>query len=378
MAKPSVLICTVGTSLFVPNLNRLCETPPDDPIKRDIADCYRDKNWHGVAECLQQIPDSDQVCGAEINSIASLIFNGYVAPYCGLYFMHSDTNDGNTIATILVEYFRMKGHSPVEMVAIKDLQDTDPKRFRTKGLRELARQICKVIRDRTPAACAINATGGYKAQIAIAVLLGQAIEVPVFYKHERFPEIISFPPMPVALDFELWMKASGMLFDLERNPEPTAKALYEEEWNEKYECLVEQQEIDGIKYIDLSPTGQIFHETFRERFRNQKDQVLPPAVPESQKKEPTLERAGWPGEHPEVRQFLQRVTNEIGQVIRCATFYYNPSLSERTRFRLGSDGIEGIFSDGSYCVKFRVKTSAKTDGQRAAVVATLNEWLSTR
>ena len=95
-----------------------------------------------------------------------------------------------------------------------------PRRFRTKGLRQLARELCKILRERTPAACAINATGGYKAQIAIAVLLGQAIGVPVFYKHELFPEIIAFPPMPVALDFELWMRASGMLFDLVRDLNP--------------------------------------------------------------------------------------------------------------------------------------------------------------
>lgn len=47
----------------------------------------------------------------------------------------------------------------------------------------------------------IDATGGYKAQIAIAVMFGQALGVDVIYKHESFGNIIDFPPMPVSLDF---------------------------------------------------------------------------------------------------------------------------------------------------------------------------------
>jgi hypothetical protein len=69
------------------------------------------------------------------------------------------------------------------------------------------------------------------------------------------------------------------------------------------------------------------------------------------------------------------VTAQVPQVRRCATFWSSPDLPEETRFRLGPKGIEGIFSDGTYTVKFAVETSAQTDGQRAAVVAALNEWL---
>jgi putative CRISPR-associated protein (TIGR02619 family) len=304
-----------------------------------------------------------------------MITKEHVVAGCGLFFLHSDTDDGRGIAAILKSYFQGKGHSPVESVEVSDLQDHDPKLFRTKGLRNLARKICAVIRDRSAAACAINATGGYKAQIAIGVLLGQAIGVPVYYKHELFSEIIAFPPMPVSLDFELWMRGSGMLYDLERASEPIPANVYADEWDEKYESLVERVPIDGQDYVELSPTGQIFHETFRERFRTDRDQVLPPRVSAAQKRSPRMEDAGWPGAHPEVKSFMSRVTNEVPQVVQCATFYFNPDLAERTRFRDGTNGIEGIYSNGTFTVKFRVETLAQTPGQRAAVVAALNEWL---
>jgi hypothetical protein len=102
--------------------------------------------------------------------------------------------------------------------------------------------------------------------------------------------------------------------------------------------------------------------------------VLPPAVPPGQKQSPHVEDSGHLPKA--VKPFLIRVTNEVPQVARCATFYHNPDCPDRTRFRLGRDGVEGILSDGSYCVKFRVETLAQTPGQQAAVVAALNEWLA--
>ncbi len=397
MTRPSILICTIGTSLFKPNLAGLpkpdgyaawAETvrkqgekePPSLEVVKALREAYAAKDTKAIADGLLRLSPTSRTCGAEVNSIASMIDNGYVPHDCGLFFLHSDTEDGRNIATILKNYYHSNKHAPVGTIEVPDLQDQDPKRFRTKGLRNLARKLCGVIRERSASACAINATGGYKAQIAIAVLLGQAIGVPVYYKHEQFSEIIAFPPMPVALDIEVWMWVSGMLDDLERTAEPIAATMYADEWDEKdaekYESLVERVLIDGETYLELSPTGQIFHETFRERFRTARDQVLPPSVSPEQKRPPRLEQAGWPGEHPEVERFMTKVTNEVPQVKHCATFYFNPDLPKRTHFRLGSDGIEGIYSDGRFTVKFRIETLAKTPGQQAAVVAVLNEWLT--
>lgn len=377
MSKPTTLICTVGTSLLFPNLEGLKQGLADNrlaPEHQALAEAYRRNDWPAVATALRRLPPDDRLCGAEINSIASLAEKAHIAPHCGLYFLHSSTAHGRNIAAVLKAYYEATGPAPVETVEVEDLQDDDPKRFRTKGLRNLARAICCIIRERSAEFCAINATGGYKAQIAVAVLLGQALGVPVFYKHERFSEIIAFPPMPVALDFDLWMQASGLLYDLAQTYEPVLAATYAEEWSEKYESLVERVAIDGEDYLELSPVGQIFHDTFRERFRRSRDQVLPP--PAQQKYPPKLEKSGWPGEHPEVEHFLKKVTEEVPQVIQCATFYYNPDLSQRTRFRCGSKGIEGIYSNGRFTVKFRVEHTATTPGQAAAVVAVLNEWLT--
>jgi len=377
MTPKTILICTVGTSLVQPNLERLksqFEGGSLAPQHRQLVEAYISGDTRGVAQALRRLPPTDRLCGAEINSIAGMIERGYVDPKCGLYFLHSETERGRQISQILKEYYRAVDHQPVELIEVADLQDDEPKRFRSKGLRNLVREIATVVRRHSPLACAINATGGYKAQIAIAVVLGQALGVTVYYKHELFSEVIAFPPLPVALDFQLWMKASGLLSELASDTHELLPASrYQDEWDERYESLVERVKIDDTEYLELSPAGQIFYETFKERFHSVKDLVVPPLAPT--KRPPRLERAGWPGQHPEIEAFMRRVTEEVPFVVQCETFYFNPDLSERTRFLVSAKGIVGVYSDGRYCVKFLVETTAQTEGQRAAAVAALNEWL---
>ena len=377
MRPAHTVICTVGTSLFRPNLAGLRADDPE-PNRQALARAYAAGNWEAVAAGLVTHGPTDRLCGAEINSLASLVAKGYAAADANLVFCHSDTADGQAIGRILEVYFRRAGHSSVQIRTITDLQDRDPRLSRTRGLRNLAREVCKVIRDYGAASCAINATGGYKAQIAVAVLMGQALGVPVYYKHELFDEIISFPPMPVAFDFEAWMRLSGLLFALQAALQPADLVEDYPGDAETLESLVDRETVDGVDYLELSPTGQIFHETFRERFRTTRDQVLPPAVPTGQKKPPHFEDSGHMHAVRGLKAFLEAVTAGVPQVVRCSTFWSHPDLPRPARFWVGAEGVEGQFSDGKALVKFRVETRATSPGQMAAVAATLNEWLQER
>lgn len=361
MSKPQILLCTVGTSLYTGRAKP--GAPPPTPA--------------AILAEVRGLSPSDRPCGAEINSIDSLLRKGHVADNVGLFFFHSDTDDGRAIGGLLRDYFRERGHSPSDMVQIDGLNNV-PRSFRTHGLRNLARQICRVIREYGAVQCAINATGGFKAQVAIAVLLGQALGVPVYYKHETFDEIIAFPPLPVALDFEVWMKASGLLGVLERSAEPIRRDVFADEtWDDRYESLVETIDIDGAAYVELSPAGQIFHEMFRERFRTARDQVLPANAAPSAKQAPMMKgNEGHMLKHEDkLRRFLERITGEVGPVMRCRTHYYNPDLPKITSFRLTKGEVEGIYSEGGMTIKFWVDSTATTEGQKNALVAVLNEWL---
>jgi len=376
MVSLDVLVCTVGTSLIYPNMESLKkqhEAGTLDDTYASVASAYVEGKWDELGRRLCKLDAQDKTCGAEINSTDSMVKLGFVNDATRLFFLHSDTNDGRNVARVLCAYYGGRAQN----CQIESLQDVDPREFRTKGLRNLAKQMCRILLEHRGQARGINATGGYKAQIAVAALIGQAVGVPVFYKHERFDDIIQFPPMPVALDFEYWMKASGVLFDLAKTTDIVAEEDYAETVgdDERIEALIERVEVDGQKFVELSPVGQIFHETFRDRFSSLRDEVVPQAVPDAQKKSPRVERSGHVQARAEVLEFMRKVTYEVPFVKQCSTWYFNPDLAARTHFRKGATGIECVFSNGTYTAKFCVQTSANTEGQVHAAVAELNAWL---
>ncbi len=384
--KTNTLISTLGTSLFRPNLqglpspehyeNWLSRQPQKDQkyltleLVTNLKTAFNNENWDDVAQLLATIPATIRLCGAEINSITDLIQREYCAENSLLVFCYSATEQGENIANILQHYYEAEGHK-TELYKIEHLQDKDPKLFRTKGLRNLTKIISKVVRERNASYCAINATGGYKAQIAIGVLMGQSLEVPVYYKHEFFSEIIAFPPMPIALDFSIWLEKSGLLTALDRG-EIVLYSEIENDWDERLEALVERidsNDNDDI-YLELSPTGQIFHETFKGRFESFRDEILPPSVP--QKQQPRLPNHSWGNARTPIFNLLEKIVSDFSYVRACRTDYWNPDLPSTSLFRLKGDEIEGTYSNGTWTVKFIIETSATTPGQSAACVADLN------
>ena len=374
--QPHTLLCTIGTSLLYPNLSNLIREEQTDAIRAALAQAYSDKNWQEVATQLRNINPTDRLCGAEINSVTDLLAQRVVERGY-LHLFHSETDDGEAIAQILQSYFTKEGWQ-VKIHCVRDLRDDTPNLFRTHGLRNLAKLFGEQVREsrQNHLPCAINATGGYKAQIAIAVLMGQALDIPVYYKHERFNTIIPFPPMPIALDFSLWERASGMFMILAKANACEPWERFDEDWDERFEPLVNRVNMDGKDYLELSATGQIFHETFRSRFQQLKTTHLPRTAPK--KEQPKLGNHAYNQARPSVSHFLQEVTDARSYIRYCHSTYWSPDLSESTRFRLSGGDVQGIYSNGTWCVKFKVVTTAADPNQLPVIVADLNDWLGTK
>lgn len=355
------ILCTTGTSLLG-NLIRTAEMK-EALEQRDIAAI--------VAFLKGQRPD-DLICGAEINSLHEMVKKGYTGARGNLHFLHSETPDGELVAAILEEYYRQQGWW-VKTYVVPGLTDENPRRFRTEGLRNLVRKMGEIIRDYGSSNCLINATGGYKAQIAVAVMLGQALGIHVYYKHERFAEIISFPPLPFSLDFDLWQRYNH-LFTVLRRKDMVAEeeVLAENEWEEKLESLIEREEIEGVRYLALSPAGEIFYETFCHRRAAEISSFLPPPVPPEikEREELRLPDHGWP-DRERVLRVMERVKEEPF-VRNCVTDYLNPDLPRQEGFRLEGGEVTGIISNGTWTVKFKVFTSASSEEQKKTVVEYLN------
>lgn len=344
MSQRNTLICTVGTSLFESNLKNLSENTPDAPSNwRDIRRFYDEQNWEALAVEMLKVPPTARLCGAEINTVEEARRKSWLSLE-NLIFLVSDTLNGENTGKFLQYYFSRRNDLQLrnlEYQVIKELQDKNPTNFKIHGLRNLVRKIGEYIqRFGGPDKVAIDATGGYKAQIAIAVIVGQSLNIPVFYKHERFSEIIDFPPLPISFDYEVLARNADLLTDFERGKILTQDEI--DNVDDKLRVLLEEVLVDDQYIYELSPIGQIYLTAFR--IRHPKPINL---VPSSNRKEPSFRDDHYPRGF---KEFVRKVWRENFWIVTANSLPYDKQKSIKgISFYVQIDGDQrrliGTFQD---------------------------------
>ncbi|MCZ7635030.1 MAG: putative CRISPR-associated protein [Verrucomicrobia bacterium] len=259
----NTLLCTVGTSLFG-NLQRLQPDQSPIPAAAGLKQAFVAGDWQRLGHELATVPPSDSLCGAELNTLDQLRRRADLALH-RLTLLVSDTDDGRHTGEVLRRYLVQRRDFELdepEIEVVSGLQDQHPRDFKNHGLRNLVRLMGKHIQQAGgPNLVAIDATGGYKAQIAVAVVLGQALGIPVFYKHERFSETIAFPPLPISLDYALLGQHADLLAALERNATLSEADL--SDTDPRLLVLLNEECVDGTRLYELSAIGQIYLTGFR-------------------------------------------------------------------------------------------------------------------
>lgn len=193
MNKKTTIIATVGVSL----LGALARHGIDARLAPGE-----------ITELLRH-SENPRKFAAEIASVESILEQGILAEHQHLCLLLSDTEQAGVAGAILYEYF-LPSFESIELVTIEHLNSSDADLFRNQGLRNLVKAISRVVEDARAdgADCVINATGGFKAQISFAGLVGQVLKVPVYYQFEDFANVIQMPELPVELTtpLEQWLE----------------------------------------------------------------------------------------------------------------------------------------------------------------------------
>lgn len=175
------IITTVGTSLL-------------QNAKRDLR--VEAPNADQLMSYLRQ---TDPVrASAETNSLSRMLHKGDK-----VIFLHSETDEGKLCAEALARFYEEQGFRS-DLVMVAHLTYAE-KQFKMRGLRSLVGTIVELVQREKEAGneVAINATGGFKAEIAYATLIGLLYDIPVYYIHDAFKEIIDLPPAPIEWDLFL-------------------------------------------------------------------------------------------------------------------------------------------------------------------------------
>jgi len=175
------ILTTVGTSLL-------------GNARHDLQ--VEQPNAHQLANYLRHV-DVIQT-STETNSLSRLL-----QEHDQMIFLCSQTPEGKQCAEALAQYYKNAGYQ-TKVVEVPDLTYTES-RFKMRGLQSLVATLIDQIRREKAQArqVLINATGGFKAEIAYATLVGLLFDVPVYYIHEAFRDIIEMAPTPISWDYSL-------------------------------------------------------------------------------------------------------------------------------------------------------------------------------
>lgn len=255
MSKKTV-IATVGTSLI-------------GGLRRHQID------WAlPVDEIVEQVLQIEQrqEISAETASIQSLLDKKVLTDAENLYLLASDTVEGKKLNQLLKRLFTPLFRN-VQTFIIEQLNGEEPERFKEEGLRNLVRLIVQIVRTVPGHAeeCVIDATGGYKAQVSFAGLIGQVLNIPVYYRFEGFSSGIQLPEMPVSLDFRLWLRHYELFHDLYRLGVVSKKTIADDVALDDLKGLVDQS--NG--QLRLSSVGLLMHEVLWRRFKEEGRLYLP-------------------------------------------------------------------------------------------------------
>lgn len=213
------------------------------------------RNPGGLTDPYELLRANPQDASAEANAVTRLAAAGD-----DLVFLYSDTEDGERCAEALKRYFAETGYR-TRMERIAGLSYNE-KGFVSHGLRELVRRLAQEIRLATRAGkpAHLNATGGFKAEIAYATALGLMFAVPVSYIHEKFGDVITLPATPIAWDYSLFAWYSDFFNWIDAEPRPTSEVQARLATMPDTVALL--LENDG-EHTYLSPLGEAYLESYR-------------------------------------------------------------------------------------------------------------------
>lgn len=223
------VIVTVGTSLLSTYRTR------QDDSKRSTKEINEEVLKAYVIEHAGDLP---RLC-AETNSISKKHLEA--GDY--LYFVTGENHESRLCGKILSELYA--GSHLCETIYVKGLVP-DARQFRDLGMKNLIQELVGVI-ERHNSNAVIHATGGFKAQIAIATLIGILFHLKVHYLYEDFQELVSLPEVPLHFDFEPLLASRNDFFRLldgkeyvtsderyARLPEPLKHCFYKDPVQKKY------------------------------------------------------------------------------------------------------------------------------------------------
>ena len=155
----------------------------------------------------------------------------------------------------------------VELVRVPALQVSDAESLRREGLPGFVRAVVSRIEANQFAyETFLCPVGGYKGIVPFLTVLGMAYRIPVLYAFEFIDSLVRLPPLPFALDRDLYIRAKDALREIGNRIE-----MPEREFLSKIKGFSEEERDSFLAFVEPSSrpgfvTSSAFTEVFAPEF----------------------------------------------------------------------------------------------------------------
>lgn len=252
-----LIINTVGTSLLG-NSQREIERLRSEKFvsQKAFLEYLESEPVKSTREILEYLRNEPRAASAETNALERLLETGDRA-----VLLYSQTSEGKRCAELIQTHI---GSHRCEIEEVQGLSYAE-KGFVQHGLKNFVQALAKHIRKAKRAGMepVINATGGFKAEIAYATAVGLVFKTPVKYIHEKFGDIVTLPVTPFGWDSSIFALNKTFFDWIEDEPRSTREV------RSRITGLIDQQAVlmlledsnDGTTM--LSPLGEAYLSAFQ-------------------------------------------------------------------------------------------------------------------
>jgi putative CRISPR-associated protein (TIGR02619 family) len=298
---------------------------------------------------------------AETNSLLKI-----ARPDDEVILLYTTTSAGERCAKEVERYLQSHNWSNVRLKKLP--LELNESQFERHGLRALVNILIDEINkaQRQQREVIINATGGFKAEIAYTTMVGMIFQVPIKYIYQDFQQPITLPALPISWNIDLLLEYESFFEWLDTEPRQQSeinqrlKAIPESDRARILQLLLPA---DSEGCIFLSPAGEILWKRVAQQreLAELVEDPPPSAVSVADKISSSLgeEKHHYP---KGTLAFAQKLA-ELNPVEEIIGGFFEPTTLRRVK-KVDDDGsIRVLWADNEKATNITIRTTARGQAQ---------------
>lgn len=294
---------------------------------------------------------------AETNSLPKI-----ATPDDEIVMLYTNTPEGARCAKQIEKYLNKQGWKELRTCQLSLQQNED--QFERYGLRNLVDILVDEIgkAQRNNREVIINATGGFKAEIAYTTMVGMIFQVPVKYIYQDFQKPITFPALPIVWNIDLLLEYESFFLWLDAEPrqqidvEKRLKSVAETDRDRILQILLPP---DAEDFVFLSPAGEILWKRVNQQRELGETVPEPPASEVTEKDKLSISLKDKKHHFPKgTKEFAQKVAKLTAVEEIIGGNFENTTLG-RVKSVADDGSIRVLWADNEKATNLTIRTTAR-------------------